>query len=643
MRTQPNSGNRSFAQAVMPIMALLAAFLIVAMAQHATAQNVEEPTAVRTESPRETFVSFLRLGERMEDAVLAYMAAPSFAGASRLGLLSDQMNALLDLEQTADVSRREVGIRTWSYLLDIFWRLDPVDISGLPDLDGVEATATARFRILGTPIYIARVDDGERKGEYLFSASTVDVAQRFFRSVRSTPLRSRLNVESFTAIGPQITGPLAPPWLMRSIPEPLKRLWLDTPIWKVLTFAAVAALFLVALGAAQRGLGALKPRGRLSRLAVGAVLPLLLLAAASLALPFLTFQVNLSGRFADVVATVQSILTHIAYGWLFWIGVRMAFEWIIRSPRINDASLDANLLRLMSGVIGIVGVAVILAFGGQSIGLPILSVLAGLGIGGLAVALALRPTLENLVGGVMLYIDRPVRVGDFCSFGDRTGVVQNIGVRSTTLRALDRTIISVPNAQFADMQIVNFAHCDQMLIQDTLGIRYESTPDQLRYVLAQLRRMLHAHPRIDGETIRVRFAGYGESALKVDMRVYAMTREWNDFFAIREDVYLRICDIVAEAGTRFAFPSQTVYVSRDKGVDVGRRDAAEAAVNQLRRAGRLPFPRLPEDERNRLEATLDYPPRGSADRGAIDPETGAEPLSATEAPQGPEPTGVRVR
>nr|NIS39467.1 mechanosensitive ion channel [Desulfuromonadales bacterium] len=99
--------------------------------------------------------------------------------------------------------------------------------------------------------------------------------------------------------------------------------------------------------------------------------------------------------------------------WLFWLGARLFIEWIILSPRIPDQSLDANLLRLVAGAAGVIGVAIILAFGGQEMGLPVLSIVAGLGIGGLAVALAIRPTLENLIGGVILYVDRPVRVGDF--------------------------------------------------------------------------------------------------------------------------------------------------------------------------------------------------------------------------------------
>jgi MscS family membrane protein len=566
----------------------------------------------------------------MEAALADYMARPSFAGMTRMALLSDQLNLLLDLEPRAPSSRREVGIRTWTYLIDIFRRLPSIDPATLPDVDQMKDLGTDAFRIPNTPIYIAAITEGVQQGEYLFAASAVEVAPRFFRALRSEPLRSTLGIESFTGLGPQLTGPLVPPGIVDAVPEPLRTLWLDTPAWKVLA----ALVFVVALAGITVGIGrvqaAVRPALRMGRLVLQSILPVTLVLAATIALPFFAFQINVSGRFATITGTFQSALAHVGYAWLFWLGIRILFEWVILSPRIPDKSLDANMLRLLSSVLGILGVIVILALGGQAIGLPIMSILAGLGIGGLAVALAVRPTLENLVGGVMLYIDRPVRVGDFCSFGEWMGTVEGIGARSTTLRALDRTLISVPNAKFADMEIVNFAHCDQMLINETIGVRYQTSPDQLRFLLVGLRQMLHAHPRIAPDTVRVRFAGYADSALKIDVRVYVETREWNDFFAVREDVFLRIYDIVEESGTEFAFPSQTLYIGRDHDLDKDRVQAAEKAVQTWRAAGKLPFPRMTEDDIARLEGTLDYPPHGSNDKRGADAT--AEPLSTREDP-----------
>jgi len=595
-----------------------------------------EPT--RTDDPRETFRSFLRLSGEMEAALSAYLAEPTLARMVALALLSDRMNALLDLSAQPAASRREAGIATMTRLMDVFGRLPPIDPDDIPDAAALEETDATVVRIPGTPLYISRIDRTDRYGEHLFAATTVDVAPRLFETVRHLPLRTTLPIESFGALGPQLTGPLIPARVVGGLPEALRRPWLGTPIWKTIAIV-LASLGLGLACAALHGLVArLRARSRAAQLLERAVLPTSILLATTVALPVFLFQINPSGALADILTAVRTVVAHLAGAWLFWIGCRVAFEWIIRSPRIPDASLDANLLRLISNVLGFIGAVVIAAYGGQAIGVPIMSIVAGLGIGGLAMALALRPTLENLVGGVILYMDRPVRVGDYCRFGDQTGTIEAIGVRSTRLRALDRTVITVPNAQFADMQISNFAHCDSLLVQEVMGVRHETTPDQLRWLLAEIRSMLHAHPRVDTETVRVRLAGYGESSLDIDLRIYVLTREWNDWFAIREDVLLRIHEIVVRSGTGFAFPSRTLYMARDAGLDADRAERAESEVAGWRRDGRLPFPHFAARDIDAIAGTLDWPPRGSVSRsgglvggGEVDgAERSPEPLESPE-------------
>ncbi len=316
------------------------------------------------------------------------------------------------------------------------------------------------------------------------------------------------------------------------------------------------------------------------------------------------------------------------------------FETAIHRGNLPEETFDANMLRLIARILGIFGGIVILAYGAQDIGLPVFSLLAGLGIGGIAIALAIRPTLENLIGGFVLYLDRPIRVGDFCTFGDSSGTVESIGVRSTQIRALDRTLITLPNATFADMQIVNWAQCDRMLITQTIGLRYETDLDQMRHVIAKLREMLIGHPRIDTDTARVRFANYGASSLDIDIRIYALTREWNDFYAIKEDVLFRIKTIVEQSGTGFAFPSQTLYMSRDDGLDAELGAKARQEVSTWRHSGRLPFPNFPADRLKRLDGRLSYPPPGSPDFNATAEEleeAGGERLSAEPQPDATEP------
>jgi MscS family membrane protein len=589
---------------------------------------------VRTDSPRDTIEAFLRLRDNFETTLLAYRAERSADGARMIALIKAQFRALIDLSGVARSSREEVGSATVTSLLDIFGRVEMPNLDEVPDAEAFADDGLAQYRIPRTPIRIARIEEGPRAGEFLFNARTILVAPRFYRAVEDLPLHSRLGIESWSTALPQLTGPLIPSAVVTAMPTILRALWLDTPIWKVIATIFIVLIAVLLLAYIHRWLLRAEPDTRIGALSWRLIRPVSLIAVIGVLTFFVHRQINTSGIFSAVVDTTTTILFYVSVAWLFWLGTRLFVEWLILSPRIPEESLDANLLRLIAGSVGVVGVAIILAYGGQALGLPILSVLAGLGIGGLAVALAIRPTLENLIGGVILYIDKPVRVGDFCSFGAKTGTVETIGVRSTQLRALDRTLITVPNAQFADMEIVNWARCDEMLINETIGVRYETTPDQLRYALAKLREMLHAHPRINSETVRVRFSGYGESSLNITIRVYAMTREWNDFHAIREDIFLRVYDVVTEAGTGFAFPSHTIYMGKDNGLDEEIGKKAMERVRDWRRSGQLPFPRFPPGHLERIDDTLDYPPKGSPEAGPKDLEAvaGSERLSAEPLP-----------
>jgi MscS family membrane protein len=358
-----------------------------------------------------------------------------------------------------------------------------------------------------------------------------------------------------------------------------------------------------------------------------------------LAIPFASLivddAINITGVPFIVVEFALDAASYAAAAWLAALVISGIGEGIINARRLGSASLNSQVIRTVTRLISIVVVIYVGVVAAESFGVPVAPLIAGLGVGGLAIALAVRPTLENIIGGFILFADKPVSVGDFCSFGDKMGTVEEIGLRSTKLRALDRTIVTVPNAEFANMQLVNWARCDTMLIRSVIGLRYETKPEQLRYVLVKLREMFFAHPKIDPDTLRIRFVGYGTSSQDIQIRVYATTRDWNEFYAIQEDVLLRIGEIVTESGTGFAFPSQTLYMGRDQGLDKERSTEVIQQVDRWRRTGQLPFPRMASAHRDRLANTLDYPPRGSPD--AMHPEEleaeMAEPLSKQPEPE----------
>ena len=322
-------------------------------------------------------------------------------------------------------------------------------------------------------------------------------------------------------------------------------------------------------------------------------------------------QLSLDLSVQQALGVLERLLWIVAAAWLvFRLIDLVAVALSLRAERSGSVALTPVLVPLQRFTkVLVVAIGALAVLG--SLGLNITAALAGLGVGGIAVALAAQKSLENLLGGISLFADQPVRVGDFFRYGDQVGTIEEIGLRSTRVRTLDRTVVTIPNAEFSNLRLENFARRDRMRLLTTLGARYETTPDQLRFLLVRLREILLAHPRVTDTPARVRFTGFGAYSLDIEIFAYVDTADWNEFLAIREDLYLRFMDAVREAGTGFAFPSTTTYIGRDEGLGAEAARRAEATVAAWREKGELPFPELPDKLRNELWNSLDWPPMGS--------------------------------
>ena len=283
------------------------------------------------------------------------------------------------------------------------------------------------------------------------------------------------------------------------------------------------------------------------------------------------------------------------------------------SLRGHLAGVSAVLFLRRAAKVAIVVFGVIMMLG--AFGVDVTTGLAALGIGGIALALGAQKTVENFVGSVTLIADQPIRVGDFCKAGDTIGTVEAIGMRSTRIRTLDRTIVTIPNGQFSSDKIENYAHRDRFRFSPVLTLRYETTPDQLRYLLVELRAILYAHPKVDPDPARVRFAELASASLNIEVFSYILAKDFNEFVEVREDLLLRMMDVVEASGSGFAFPSQTIYMARDSGLSEERSRTAEEKVNKWREEGEMQIPSFNPERIEELKDTISYPPKGSAQQG----------------------------
>ena len=309
---------------------------------------------------------------------------------------------------------------------------------------------------------------------------------------------------------------------------------------------------------------------------------------------------------------VMGVVFIVGWSWLLWrILQQVAHRLRVRAIYAGRNGTGSLLLlgeRVLKAIIFIVAVFAILG----SLGFNMTTALAGLGIGGIAVAFAAQKTLENLFGGVSLLGDEVIRVGDLCRFGDRTGTVEDISLRSTRIRTPERSELSIPNGTLATMNVENLSRRDKILFNTKLGLRYETSADQLRYVLAQIRRLLYEHPKVETAGARIRFIGYDNSSLTLEVFCYVLTRDNNEFLAIQEDLLLRIMEIVEASGTAIAFPSRTVYLGRDPGVDKEKAAAVSHEVQQWRENSKLPFPDFASSDISEFSNSLPYPEPDSA-------------------------------
>lgn len=432
------------------------------------------------------------------------------------------------------------------------------DYHGLPDVDlvsplgegeredglarGVDRVARMPEEGGTAPVYMVRVSDDEGT-RWVFSRATVRRIDGWYERL---PDR----------------------WLRELLPEPLLRpgpaglLWIH---WIALPFAVLAAW---AAGRLLRWLSIGLLRAILSRRSGGWVATLRnvrlagpVTAAWTLGLLYAALPFVALTRAGEA-----SLHAGLRAGFLvlfFWTLVRAAVvagEIALGTAWARSSSSAAGLVPLAVKTAKVIFFAIALVAAFSEFGYPVASLLAGLGIGGLALALALQKTGENLMGSVSLSADQPFRVGDFVRIEDIVGTVESIGFRSTRIRTLDRTVVSYPNGKLSEMRIETYAARDRARLHATIGLVYGTTAEQLRTVLAGFETVLRDHPHIWPENVIVRFKEFASSSLDVEVMAWFETTDWDLFRVYRQEVLLGFMRVVEEAGTSFAFPTRTVHL-----------------------------------------------------------------------------------
>jgi MscS family membrane protein len=242
--------------------------------------------------------------------------------------------------------------------------------------------------------------------------------------------------------------------------------------------------------------------------------------------------------------------------------------------RLHSATRSLLPLGVKVGKVVVVALGLVALL--SEFGYPVTSLVAGLGIGGVAVALGAQKTLENLFGALAIGTDQPFLVGDYVRVGDIQGNVENTGLRSTRIRTPDRTLITIPNGKLADLQIESFAVRDRLRFNCRVALVYGTRAEQLRAILDGFEAVLREQPKLWPSDMSVRFVGFGESSLNIDINAVFATTDYDEFSLVRQDTLLRFMHVVERAGSAFAFPTRTVHIRHEQGAS----DTQEAIATE---------------------------------------------------------------
>jgi len=390
---------------------------------------------------------------------------------------------------------------------------------------------------------------------------------------------------------PDLASNLEAPWIEAYIPRAMLEThvfgiqifrWIVIPLMIAIGFVLIwVVTWLLRLGAEWILRKARRQNATFARTAfLGPVRVLLLAylvyAAAPLARTLVARQV-----WGDVAAGVAIL----GFAWgltrALDLAVELAEGWFRKRAALHRIAPLKLAHWVLKALVIVASAALIL----YALGINPTTVVTGLGLGGVALAFAAQKTIENVFGTVMIVFDQPVRVGDFCKIGDATGTIEEVGLRSTRVRTLDRTVLTVPNGQLASMILENYSSRERIWFRHVIGLRYETSADQLRYVLAEIRTLLEDHPLVELGTSRVQFFRFGGSSLDLEVFAYVLLGDYPAFLKTQEEMLLRIMDIIHAAGTGFAFPSQTTYLAKDTGLDAEKGRAAIELVRKRREQG----------------------------------------------------------
>jgi MscS family membrane protein len=480
-------------------------------------------------------------------------------------------------------------------LKEILDRIELPPFADIPDREAVARASLKRWRLPGTEIDFALVETGPRTGEFLVSAETVDRLPDFYQRVKSLPykpgLTKQLN-DLYRTVSAGKTDTIYDAYL--SSPVGLGyivpvRWMLTSPDWARIRLAGAATWQWLGLGVglllgALVVFGAYRLANRLTDRSEdqsgsrwdALPVPLAIFFLAGVLIPLVCAFLRIGGSLRALIALVQTSAFFLMAAWLCIIGSIIVADVIVSSEHLKRPSLDSQLIKLGMRLVGVIGAIAFLIQGADSLGFPAYSVVAGLGVGGLAVALAARDSIANLLGSLLIMLEKPFRVGHYIRLSGTEGVVEDVGFRSTRIRTPDNSLISIPNNAVVNTTVENLSLRMMRRQRFFLQITYDTPRERVEELVAGIRQLIADHPLANKSNLRVLFNNFGESSLDILVLFYLNVDDYGAELTEREAILLQVIDLAKGVGVEFAFATRTLRV------ETSLSDARSANAGTLR-------------------------------------------------------------
>ena len=412
----------------------------------------------------------------------------------------------------ADESARRLAIQ----LKEILDRLDLPSPESIPDTKMMAALGLSYWVLPDTEIRIAKVETGSRTGEYLFDPETLRRVAGFYEKIKHLPYRPGATPEWYEwysrqpiALAYTLHQTIPPRWLLE-LPDWTRKLFLNQPIWRWFGLSLVLVLAMLTVMTVFRFTRQI-PRDNWRRL----LRPVSVMLTAPATAFLLSDILRVSSPVYEWVTFPLVCLLYLALAWMAWSIGGVLAESVIASERLRVGSLDSQLIRLVVRLITVIAVVFILVTGADRLGLPAYSVVAGLGVGGLAFALAAQQTLANLIGSLIIMFEKPFVTGNTIAVKGIEGKVESVGFRSTRIRTSQHSVVTIPSSDLVNSTIDNLDRRNHRRIQTRLRLPADMPGVKLDTFLAGVREMLLAHPHTIKTDIRVELQDFREGNLDI--------------------------------------------------------------------------------------------------------------------------------